>query len=473
MIYLDKDSHEPLYKQLYSNLKHDITVGKLTRDAPLKSLRVLEKELDISRNTVDRAYQQLIAEGYVRAVQGMGYFVEDIKSVYFEEIDIPAIDADERVHHAFKSKVRYDFEFETIESVLVPWSKWKKCVKDALLEESEDASVSYETSKGSLRLREALAGFLYRHRGVNCQPDQIILCPGTQFALEIITSILQPNTHRFAFEEPGYAAMRHHIESKGYSVTSIPVLENGLYTELLLRSNCNLLYVTPSHQFPTGAVTSISTRNELLKWAYSTDAYIIENDYDSEFRYGMLPIPSLQSLDHYQKVIYMGTLSKVLSPSIRCAYLVLPWKLVQAYEHEYKYFNSMLPTYHQVALAMFIEDGVLERHLRKLTIINEQKYNVLVQAIHEFMPDDVRIMREPAGVHTLVKILDCRDQKALIAELEKASIRIYSIKEHCHDQIHAYEDIFLMGFNSMSNHDIRSGCRAMADVLKRYLHPQR
>jgi GntR family transcriptional regulator/MocR family aminotransferase len=470
VIYLDKESGEPLYKQLYSNLKHDITVGKLTRDTSLKSLRVLEKELDISRNTVDRAYQQLIAEGYVRAVQGMGYFVEDIKSAYLEDIDMPPLDEDGRVHHAFKPKVRYDFEYETIEAALVPWSKWKKCVKDALLEESEDSSVSYETSKGSLRLREALAGFLYRHRGVNCTPDQIILCPGTQFALEIITSILRPSTHRFAFEEPGYAAMRHHIESRGYSVTSIPVLDNGVYTELLLRSNCNLLYVTPSHQFPTGAVTSISTRNELLKWAYDNDAYIIENDYDSEFRYGMLPIPSLQSLDQYQKVIYMGTLSKILSPSIRCAYLVLPWKLVQVYERNYKYFNSMLPTYHQVALAMFIENGVLERHLRKLTVTNEQKYNALVQAIREFMPEDVRIVREPAGVHTLVKILECRDQKALIAELEKASVRIYGIKEHCHDQIHAYEDIFMMGFNSMSFRDIRDGCREMAQALRAYLH---
>ncbi|MDR2493487.1 MAG: PLP-dependent aminotransferase family protein [Coriobacteriales bacterium] len=470
MLFLDEQSRIPLYKQLYDTLKRDITTGQLPAGASLKSLRVLENELNISRNTVDRAYQQLIAEGYVRAVQGLGYFVEDIKSVYVPNPQLPSETRTEFSHRANKKKVRYDFEFESIESSLVPWGKWRKCVKDALELEALGRSVAYETAKGSLRLREALAGFLYRHRGVNCKPEQIIVCPGTQYAMEIITSVLAPSTHRFAFEEPGYNAMRHRIESKGYAVTSIPVLENGIYTELLRLSNCNMLYITPSHQFPTGAVTPISVRNEILKWAYESCAHVIENDYDSEFRYGMLPIPSLQSLDQMQRVIYMGTLSKVLSPSIRCAYLVLPWDLLKTYEEKCKFFNSALPTYHQTALSMLIESGAMERHLRKVTLINEQKYHTLLCAVSTFMSDHVKIVREPSGVHTLVRVLGCRNQVDLIARLEQSSVRIYGIREHCHDQIGAYEDVFLMGFNSMTDKDVHDGCRIMAKVLKSYLY---
>ena len=263
--------------------------------------------------------------------------------------------------------------------------------------------------------------------------------------------------------------MRHCIEEKGYSVTSIPVLENGVYTLLLSRSNCNILYITPSHQFPTGAVTSIGVRNQLLKWAYTNGAYIIENDYDSEFRYGLMPIPSLQSLDKNGRVIYMGTLSKILSPAIRCAFLILPWELVEAYENKYRYFNAALPAYHQIALSNMINEGFLERHLRKISSINEKKYDVLIKAIKEYMPNEVQIVQNPAGVHTLVKIMNCRNQKKLIEDLEKESIRIYGIKEHCHDQINAYEDIFIMGFNSMSREEIINGCKKMGEVLRRQL----
>jgi GntR family transcriptional regulator/MocR family aminotransferase len=465
MLYLDKDGGTPLFEQLYYQIKSEITEGRLQKNAPLKSLRILCKELNVSRNTIDRAYQQLIAEGYVRSSQGMGYFVEDIVSDVPDSVireDYPLI----LEHHTKKPKVRYDFEYESVESSLFPWNKWKKYVSEAILSEEHGTAISYESNKGSAKLRESLCGFLFRHRGVVCKPEQMVLCAGTQYAMEILSTILPPGKNRFAFEEPGYAAMRYYIENKGYSVTSIPVLENGVYTLLLSRSNCNILYITPSHQFPTGAVTTIGVRNQLLKWAHTNEAYIIENDYDSEFRYGMMPIPSLQSLDKYNRVIYMNTLSKILSPSIRCAFLILPWELIEKFEQKYKYFNAALPAYHQSALANMINDGALERHLRKVSAANEKKYNTLVRALKEYMPDMVEIVRYPAGVHTLVNIKNCRKQKKLIELLEAESVRIYGIKEHCHDQINAYENIFMMGFNSMSETDIRDGCKKMANVLE-------
>jgi GntR family transcriptional regulator/MocR family aminotransferase len=408
----------------------------------------------------------------------MGYFVEDIENDYFRDLPskkprlLPA-------HQSTKVKVKYDFEYETIESSLFPWRKWKKYIHDALLIEESGSSIAYESGKGNLKLREALAGFLYRHRGVVCSPEQIVLCAGTQFAMEILTSVLPKEKNRFAFEEPGYNAMRYFLEENGYCITSIPVHDTGIYTKLLAISNCNVLYVTPSHQFPTGAVTTVGVRNQLLKWAYTRDAYIIEHDYDSEFLYGMMPVPSFQSLENTRnsrrtgkgniqnRVIYMGTLSKVLSPSVRCAYLILPEELTTEYEHKYRYFNSPLPKYHQIALANMIADGELERHIRKLSIINEKKYDVLTGAIKENLSGRVKIVGHPAGVHTLVKIPGCRDHKRLLELLERESVRIYSIKEHCHDQINAYEDMFMMGFNSMSEQSIIAGCRKMGEVLSK------
>jgi GntR family transcriptional regulator/MocR family aminotransferase len=478
MVYLDKTSEIPLYEQIYNGLKQNIEEGRLERNYHLKSLRILEKELGVSRNTIDRAYQQLVAEGYIRAVHGQGYFVEDIGSDVFRDIVVPKpVSLPE--HSSKKIKVKYDFEYESIESELFPWRKWKKYIHEALLLEESGSSISYESGKGNLKLRESLAGFLHRHRGVVCSPEQIVLCAGTQFAMDILTAVLPKEKHRIAFEEPGYNAMRYFLEENGYSITSIPVHDTGIYTRLLDISNCNVLYITPSHHFPTGAVTSIAVRNQLLKWAYTTDSYIIENDYDSEFLYGMMPIPSFQSLDYTRnnlknsgsplqnRVIYMGTLSKVLSPSVRCAYLILPQSLLSRYEEKYRYFNSPLPKYHQIALANMITDGELERHIRKLSIINEKKYDVLTKAIGDYLSDRVKIIGHPAGVHTLVKIPGCKDHKQILDDLERESVRIYSIKEHCHDQIKAYEDLFMMGFNSMSEQSIRNGCRKMAEVLKK------
>ncbi|MDR1319834.1 MAG: PLP-dependent aminotransferase family protein [Gracilibacteraceae bacterium] len=464
MVYLEPGGKEPLYEQLYRGLKEDITAGRMPKGTMLKSLRVMERELAVSRNTVDRAYAQLLAEGYISAVHGTGYFVEDIARDFSAGAEAGKT-APAPALIPKKTQVKYDFEYDSIESGLFPWTKWKKYVDDALLTEASGRELSYESGKGSLALRRALCGFLFRHRGVSCDPEQMIICAGTQYAMEILTSLLPPDRNRFAYEEPGYAAMRHFIESKAYVLTSIPVVETGVSYDVLKKSRANLLYITPSHQFPTGTVTSISTRNKLLHWANKRDAYIIENDYDSEFRYGMIPIPSLQSLDKGQRVVYMNTLSKILSPSVRCAFLILPWKLVALYEKKYRWFNSALPSYHQNALAQMIEDGALERHLRKIAVWNEKKYHILADAIETHLAGAVRIVRYPAGVHTLIKIAGCKDQERLIRGLEQAGVRIYSIKRHCHDAAKAYENIFLMGFNSMSERDIISGCKRMAAAL--------
>ena len=462
MIYLDRNDKRPLYEQLYNEIKKDITSGRLPEGTPLSSLRVMEQELHVSRNTVDRAYQQLLAEGYIRSAHGAGYFVENIENDYVKTAQ------PERQTKVISQgqKPRYDFEYSSINSDLFPWKKWKKYVNDAIEAAANASSLSYETNKGHEGLRRSLCDFLNRHRGVRCKPEQIVICAGTQFAMDIVSTLLPWEKYRLAFEEPGYSAMRHLFQGKGYQIDYVPVLENGIDVEKLYKTDSNLLYITPSHQFPTGVVTTIATRHKLLKWAIQNDAYIIENDYDSEFRYGTFPIPSLQSLDDCGRVIYTGTLSKILSPTIRCAYVVIPYTLIEMYDDKYKYFNSALPSYHQRALYHFIEDGFLEKQMRKVSIINEKKYRILVKAIEDYLADYVELFQQPAGVHTLVKCIGCcGNQNAIIQALRHASIGVYGIRAHYHDQSNAKEDILLMGFNSMPEDEIRRGCQKMAQVF--------
>lgn len=462
--------NKPLYEQLYDELKESIVSNKLPKDTVLSSVRIMAKELHISRNTVDRAYQQLLAEGYIRSVPGSGYYVEDISNDYFDDyiMEKSNVKVSTEVRPK-KRKLKYDFRYSSIDSSAFPWAKWKKYVQNALLEESDLETIPYEVNKGNTRLRKCLCAFLNKHRGVRCRPEQVIICPGTQFAMDILSNILPATQYRLAFEEPGYDAMRNIFLKKGYNLTTIPVVEDGLDENLLLQTNCNLLYMTPSHQFPTGVVTSIKRRNKILKWAYDNDAYIIENDYDSEFRYGVIPIPSFQSLDRNNRVIYVGTLSKVLLPSIRCAYLILPEPLVEKYDDMYEHFNSALPSYHQAALAGFIEDGHLEKHIRKMSAVNEAKYHVLLESMEMYLEDYVEFLKQPSGVHTLAKITRCKDQEELLRFLkEEYSIGIYGTKQYYYKSSNASEELFLLGFNSMTEEEIQKGCEYLGEALEAY-----
>ncbi len=463
MIYLDKSLKTSLYEQLYSKLKDDILSSKLKKNSMLISVRVLAKELNVSRNTVDRAYQQLLSEGYVRAVQGAGYYVEDISASYINNYTPKNKST---IKTASNAKLKYDFKYTGIDSEAFPWSKWRNYIQNAILCESYNKSIEYETSKGNLNLRESIRSFLNIHRGVNCEVEQIIICPGTQHGMDIITNILTPNEYKVAFEDPGFTAMRNLFIQKGYELKAIPLHPDGVDDKELYNSDCNLLYITPSHQFPTGVVTTIEKRQKLLEWALEKDGYIIENDYDCEFPYGQMPIPSLQSMDIYKNVIYLGTLSKILSPSLRCAYIILPKKLLYQYEKKYIHYNSFIPTYHQIALSDFINDGFLEKHMRKMILKNERKYKVMCESVNTYLKDYVNIIKTPSGVHTLIKINTDLPQEKVIKIMRDNSIGLYGTKEYWHNELFANDKIFLLGFPSMDEEQIVNGCKLIRKVIE-------
>lgn len=471
MIYVDKSNSTPLYHQLYNSVVEEISNGSLPKNSPLPPIRALSKKLNISLNTVQKAYLQLAAEGYVRSIQGSGYYVEDISNTFLDTLEeMPVIKpaSDTSAKAAQNVKIRYDFKHDVVYSHLFPWKLWRQYVNNALIKEENQEKIQYESKKGNYELRANICHYLNRNRGVHCDPEQVILVPGTQYGIEIISRLLPAEKHRIAYEEPAHNGMRNIFLQNGYELFPVPVTENGIDINGLFASPCNLLYVMPSHQFPTGRTIPVSNRLRLLEWAIKNDAYILENDYDSEFTYQTRPIPSLQSLDRYDHVIYFNTFAKVLTPSMRTAFFILPYSLLDKYEQMYRYFNAALPSFNQIALSDFIASGDFEKHLRKLVKTNEKKYSLLIKCIQTSLAPYMDIVDTPAGSHIIVRIRQCKNQQNLIDCLKEKQIAIYGVQEYWHVKP-APEDIFLLGFSSLEEKDIPAACEALARSLSELL----
>lgn len=474
MIYVNKADSTPLYQQLYTSIIEEITNGSLSKNSALPPIRTLSEKLNISLNTVSKAYLQLTAEGYVRSVPGSGYYVEDISNTFLDTLSVPPVS--KKITSSISGQnpapkatpVRYDFKHDVVYSHLFPWKLWRQYVNNALLQEENQKKIQYESNKGNYELRSNICHYLNRNRGVHCDPEQVILVPGTQYGIEIISRLLPAEKHRIAYEEPSHNGIRNIFLQNGYELFPIPVVENGIDIDKLFDSCCNLLYVMPSHQFPTGRTIPVSNRLRLLEWAIRNDAYIIENDYDSEFPHQTRPIPSLQSLDHYDHVIYFNTFAKILTPSMRTAFFVLPYSLLDKYEQMYRYFNAALPSFNQIALSNFIASGDFERHLRKLVKINEHKYNLLLKSMHTFLSSYMDVVDTPAGSHIIVRIRNCTNQQKLIDALCEKSISIYGVQQYFHTGT-ASEDIFLLGFSSLEESEIPEACEALARALSELL----
>lgn len=463
MIYIADADPRPLYEQVYERIRNDIVSGTLKQNTALLPIRKMAEELQVSRNTVSHAYQQLVSEGYLRGVKGSGYFVD-----YDAERETAYQPATPQRCRPQAAKLRCDFRYESISSQLFPWSRWQKYVHDALLQEECRDAISYETNKGSAVLRESLCTYLKTSRGVNCRPEQVVICAGTQFGLQTIISLLPSRRYRLAFEEPGYSGMKKVFGLAGFAICPIAVREDGMDMDAVRREGCNLLYVTPSHQFPTGVVTSMEKRREMLCWAEENDAFIIENDYDNEFQYGVRKLPSLQAMDRSGRVIYISMLTKVLSPAIRCAYFVLPKTLLTLYEERYSFFHAALPTYHQTALAALIRDGMLERHARGMSVLSRKKYEIIRRCCEEEGRGITEVMGTPSGTHTLIRIPQCTDQKRLIAYLRENGIGLYGTKDYWSDPSCAPEDVFLLGFHVIAEQELYRAVRLLLEQLRRY-----
>lgn len=424
MIELDTKSNKPLYEQIYEYIKNEIQNGKLPFNDRLPSTRLLARNLLISRSTVDLAYEQLVSEGYIQAIACKGYYVCQIDGLYQitkakEEFDY---EYDNR-----KDNIEFDFSPSGIDLANFPYNTWRKITKNALLEENRDL-FQLGSPLGELDLRKTIASYLHQARGVNCQPSQIVLGAGNDYLLMILSQILGSN-YTIAMENPTYKQAYRTFCNLNYKVKCIELDKNGMSVEALITSHSDIAYVMPSHQFPLGVVMPMKRRMELLNWAsMKENRYIIEDDYDSEFRYKGKPIPSLQGYDRSDKVIYMGTFSKSIAPAIRVSYMVLPKSLMKSY-NQHGVYASTVSRIDQMIINYFMNEGYFERHLNKMRAIYKNKHDILLNELKGLKPIE-KISGENAGVHILIQVSEKYSEEMLIKKAKEQGVKVYGLSDY-------------------------------------------
>ncbi|MED0962156.1 PLP-dependent aminotransferase family protein [Bacillus paramycoides] len=448
---LQLKSKTPIYLQIYKYIKREISQGTLPAGKRLPSHRNLALQLNVSRITVESAYQQLIAEGYVESKPKRGIFVA--------EVDINIMSKSEQIE-AYKTnnniEEQYDYDCSQglIDQKAFPITNWKRALQETLLQ-YEDDLFAKEDPQGEFVLREHISKYLYHARGVHSSPDQIIIGAGTQPLLWLLLQLLG-SKKEYGIENPGFNRITAMIQSSNLPIHPIPLDDKGIHISALRESGSNVAYVTPSHQFPLGIIMPLSRRLELLRWANDCKGYIIEDDYDGEFRYVGKPIPSLQGLDSNERVIYMGTFSKSFLPSLRMGYIVLPPHLLKVYKELEGKFKQTVSTIQQLAFATFIHNGDWERHLNRSRTLYKRKHTLLVKSVTNELGSRVQILGEQSGLHIVLHVHNGMNEQELIHAAAKHRIKLYPLSTY--DSVHNLREAsyVLLGFGSIPEDSIET-----------------
>jgi len=417
---VDPNAPRPLFQQLYEKIRAAILGGRLPAGAQLPSTRVLASELAVSRNTVVHAFEQLMAEGYLEGSLGSGTYVArelpdhalmikaSVKPVGKRLQQGPQlsrrgkrITANVLTRHIMRGTPK-PFRSGVPALEHFPFVLWTKLVADHWRKHPSNL-LSYGDAAGYLPLRRAIASYLNVARAVRCEPEQVIVFSGAQQALDLAARLLLDSDEIAWVEEPGYVSARAVLSAAGAEVQPIPLDDSGfdLRAAKARSKPARLVYITPSHQFPTGMTMTLSRRLELLNWAQKARAWILEDDYDSEYRYASHPLASLQGLDTSGRVIYFGTFSKVLFPALRLAYLVLPSELVDSFVTAKLLSDRQCPTVEQSILAQFMEEGHFARHIRRMRALYMERLETLLDAARGELAGALEIRRPEAGMHVI------------------------------------------------------------------------
>ena len=454
---VDLNSKIHIYEQIYTYIRNEILEGRLTQGERLPSSRALAEHLQISRSTINLAYEQLLAEGYIEAVACKGYFISRVE----KPLRLERVKEERKDDTEAETGYQYHFTPNGIDMKEFPYRTWRRITKEILIDDSKEL-FSLGMPQGDKELRETIAKYLFAARGVACTPGQIIVGAGNDYLLILLQLLLNKNSV-IAFENPTYTKAYRIMESLGFDVRLMGMDENGIRVSELEHSGANVAYVMPSHQFPTGIVTSVGRRNELLKWAaQKEDRYLIEDDYDSEFRYRGKPIPSLQGMDHNGKVIYIGTFSKAIAPAIRVSYMVLPEKLMSEYEKKGCLVSSTVSRIDQKILNEFIRCGAFERHLNRMRKIYKGKHDVLLESLKGFR-SKFKILGDHAGSHILLQAKYQVTEQWLSRKAEEKGIKIYCLSDYViqEENTPMRPATVIIGYAGMEIEDIEKGIAAL------------
>ena len=456
---LEGNGKKNLYEQIYEYIKGEIQKGNICCGERLPSTRLLAQQLGVSRSTTQLAYEQLLAEGYIEAFPYKGYFVCQVEELY----DLGGGECESWTKEEGKEdkKWRYDFTPNGIDLEHFPYSVWRKLNRE-VLQDDKGELFHLGDAKGEWSLREAICLYLHQARGVSVNPSQVILGAGNDY-LQMLLSLILGRENLIAMESPTYRHAYDIFQRLGYRCCTVSMDRYGISVEELQISGADIAYVMPSHQYPMGVVMPIKRRQELLQWAAAKEGrYIIEDDYDSEFRYGGKPIPSLQGSDTHQRVIYIGTFSKSIAPSIRISYLVLPIHLLEQYEEVGRSFPCTVSRTDQRVLQYFMDRGYFERHLNKMRAIYKSKHDVLLAEL-KGIRGIKRILGARSGVHMLLQMEGELSEEKRILRAEQAGVKVYPLSEYCIDK-RKYEPTVILGYATMTEKEIREAVRILKEV---------
>lgn len=450
MFQLDRQNMAPLYKQLYQEIKEAIAEGKIPVGTKLPSKRKLADFLAISQTTVELAYGQLVAEGFIEARDRKGYYALPVEELAYLDVsqEEPAL-----LNH--RIEYQYDFNPAKIDTESFPFATWRKIAKEVMDEMNHSILLSGHP-QGDEALRHEISRYLFQSRGVVCDVDQIIIGSGTEQLMPLLIRLLDKRV-LFGFENPGYALTHSIFEHYDRKAVPIPVEEDGISVQSLETHDVDIAYVTPSHQFPTGTVLGATKRAQLLNWAAAKpERYIIEDDYDSEFRYTSRPIPALQSMDRSGRVIYLSTFSKSLMPSLRIAYMVLPKRLLRSYQQTFLHYSSSVPRMDQQMVAEFMKQGHFSRHLNRMRKLYKKKLEHLKAALDLFAPT-VKVSGEQAGMHIVLTVQTTLSEEELVERAKMEKIRVFGLGSYDMEQKTVIPPQIVLGFGGLSAADIEKG----------------
>ncbi len=480
-IALDNNALLPLHRQLYEELRRTILTGQLLPRQRIPSTRALAKSLGISRATVTLSYEQLLSEGYLQTAPGSGTFV--CAQLPDDLLQSALVETTRRVSKLPITLSTYGNNLSRPEMVRAPEldaaisfrygqpaldqfpiDLWRRLMsRHCRL--SHDLLNYAKDAQGHKPLREAIVHYLSRARAVQCDTDQVIVVNGSQQALNLIGRLLINQGDWVALENPGYLGARHTFQSQGAQLYPVTVDESGLVVKELIHcpEPIKLVYVTPSHQFPTGVVLSLPRRLELLAWAQQLGVMIIEDDYDSEYRYADRPIPALQGLDQSDSALYVGTFSKVLFPALRIGYLVVPPSLVEVFTRAKWLADRQCPLLEQYVLADFINEGHLERHIRRMRNLYDQRRRSLVEALTLYLGQWVTILGENAGIHLMVRLHTSLSDEEIVHKTLQAGVELVPAQTYYLGTGRSGE--FIFGYAELNESQIQEGIRRLAQVL--------
>lgn len=465
VIRLDTESKKHLYEQIYEHIRDEIKSGRIAYKEKLPSTRSLASYLQVSRSTAELAYEQLLSEGYIESVPYKGYFVSRLEELY--QFSSEFRDEEKNINKSTEKedgeRCKVDFSPNGLTMIEFPFGTWRKITKNILSQDKKELFLPGK-AQGDEELRTTIARYLHASRGVNCEADQIVVGAGNDYLMLLLRYIFGEDI-RIAFEEHTYPRAFRIFGLFAQKVITVPWDEGGICVEEVQNSDANMVYVMPSHQYPTGIVMPIGRRRELLNWAaQSSQRYIIEDDYDSEFRYRGKPIPSLQASDSAEKVIYIGTFSKSIAPAIRVSYMVLPRGLMKKYEENCAFFSSTVSRIDQTVLNEFIRDGYFERHLNKMRKIYREKHEYLLEQLTPFL-EKFSLSGEYAGLHVLLQAKEDSSEEELVKKAADEKIRVYGLSEayvgENKKQRHCSRATVLLGYGGLSMEEIRFGVEAL------------